>query len=305
MSRGTRFLAMSERVHFTLKFDGEAFEDHTIEISDLAPALIALQELVETANAQINNGRTRVSLKVKATSEGSFGIDIQAFESLIDQTVDFFSGKHVVALGGVVLVLGLMKNGGVGLLELLRRLQGKKPKAIKEIGDDLVEITLPDGTTIRSAKKTIEIYQSVPVRKAAYRFVKPLEREGIDKIEVIKEDQVVAQVNKEDLPGFFVPQDDSEPLESVRETVLRIKALWFDGGHKWRFSEGGQTFAAVIKDEKFLEQIMVQDQAVHASDLLRVNLKQTQIKTEQGFKLVYEILEVKEHIRGARQTALL
>jgi hypothetical protein len=43
---------------FLLKYEGDALVDHSIDVTDLAPALLGLSELVDEANHVINNDRT-------------------------------------------------------------------------------------------------------------------------------------------------------------------------------------------------------------------------------------------------------
>lgn len=47
-------------------YDGPALQDHTMEVADLAPALLALANLIKTANYIINNGKSNISIKVNA-----------------------------------------------------------------------------------------------------------------------------------------------------------------------------------------------------------------------------------------------
>ena len=48
--------SMSESKGFRIKYDGEALADHSIEINDLAPALIAVSDLIQEANSMANKG---------------------------------------------------------------------------------------------------------------------------------------------------------------------------------------------------------------------------------------------------------
>jgi len=72
---------MSE-ARLTFVFDGPAVQNGTIDVQALAPALLALGDLIQTANAEINGEKAQISVRVNATAQGSFEVDIQLFQSL-------------------------------------------------------------------------------------------------------------------------------------------------------------------------------------------------------------------------------
>lgn len=58
--------------NLTLVFEGSGVEKGEIDVQDLAPALLALGDLIQSANDVINGKRAKVSVCVRATAEGSF-----------------------------------------------------------------------------------------------------------------------------------------------------------------------------------------------------------------------------------------
>ena len=59
---------------FTIAYDGPALQDGAMEVRDLAPALLALGQLLDAANATLNGDAAKIKLQVKATGTGSFEI---------------------------------------------------------------------------------------------------------------------------------------------------------------------------------------------------------------------------------------
>ena len=70
-----------------------------MSIKDLAPALLAVGELFDAANAILNEDAAKVEAHVKATSEGSFEVALEFVQTgLLDQAINLFSGDPVTAI---------------------------------------------------------------------------------------------------------------------------------------------------------------------------------------------------------------
>jgi len=61
---------------FQIIYDGPALENSTMDVKDLAPALLALGEAIEQANFSTNHQKASVVLNVRASFKtGCFGIE--------------------------------------------------------------------------------------------------------------------------------------------------------------------------------------------------------------------------------------
>jgi len=78
--------------NLTLVFDGSGVEKGEIDVQDLAPALLALGDLIQSANNVINGDRAKISVCVRATAEGSFEVDLSIVQSLLETTKSIFAG---------------------------------------------------------------------------------------------------------------------------------------------------------------------------------------------------------------------
>lgn len=65
---------MSEE-KFTLIFDGAALQTHEMDVRNLGQALIAMGDLIQAANAEVNGSSTQVEVKVKAHTAGSYEVE--------------------------------------------------------------------------------------------------------------------------------------------------------------------------------------------------------------------------------------
>ena len=295
---------MADNETFLIRYDGDALRDHTIDADDLASALLGLNEFIEEGNRVVNDGRASIRLRVKATNPGCFQVAIIANQSLIDHAVDLLTNRDVQAVGALLGILGFTARDLVkGAIEIVRRLGGKKPRSVKQLGDNLIELELPDGTKLTTTKDAWEITVSKKARKGLYRMVKPLEKPGIDSFEVretsFSEEIVTVSISKDEAPAFVPPELVQQVLATgERDTVVRILSLWFKPDNKWKFSEGGNSFSAVVTDAEFLGRIARDEISFKATTLWKVHLKQTQLRTPAGLKSEYEVTRVGEPLES-------
>ena len=121
-------------IHFSIKYDGPALSSHQMDVKELAPALMALSDMLEEANKAIFNDIDKVRVNVKGNfKSGSFGIDIIAVQNITQQIVSLFSGPEATAAANLTTLLngiGIL-GGGAGLSGLIKWLGGRKPNVIK------------------------------------------------------------------------------------------------------------------------------------------------------------------------------
>ena len=56
--------------NFSLIFEGSAVENGEMDVKDLAPSLLALGELIQAANAEINGEKARIGCQIAGNEEG-------------------------------------------------------------------------------------------------------------------------------------------------------------------------------------------------------------------------------------------
>lgn len=62
---------------FSIKYDGPALADHTMNAKDLGSALLAISSLCQEANRVLTGEDANVEVQVTATGEGSFEIGLE------------------------------------------------------------------------------------------------------------------------------------------------------------------------------------------------------------------------------------
>src|SRR6266568_6643178 len=140
---------MPAESEFTVVYDGDALRDGSIDVRDLAPALLGLGDLVGETNREVTGGQVAVVLRVRSEFErGSFHVNFD-IEQLHDRFVQIFSGPDATAWSTFLTLLGI--SGVFGLFQLVKRAKGRKPRTVVEIeqtnklriqfeGDEPVEV---------------------------------------------------------------------------------------------------------------------------------------------------------------------
>ncbi|MDZ4123372.1 MAG: hypothetical protein U1E02_04220, partial [Hydrogenophaga sp.] len=98
---------MSAKFHFSIKYDGPTLASHQMDVRELAPALIALSELLEHANKAAYPDANEVRVNVQGNFKGgSFGVDLIAVQTVAQQIVSLLNGDDATAASNLLGILG-------------------------------------------------------------------------------------------------------------------------------------------------------------------------------------------------------
>jgi hypothetical protein len=304
--------------NFSLIFEGPAVDSGAIDVQDLAPSLLALEHLIQVANAELNGNSAQVAVKVKTTRSGSFEVDMAVVQSLVEQTatlLDALSGhKEGIAaastLADVILKVGGAAMGAVvttggGLFAFLKWLSERRPEKIGPVGGD-VHVHIGD-TVFVTNRQTIVLAENREVREQARKLVGTLENRGIERLSAQRSGAKRLTIEKSEVAYFDLPDGAEETLEdSERVMWLQIDSLSFKEGNKWRMTDGGEPFYAVLEDVDFLSRIAKGEVAFSKADDLHCRVRETQTRTASGqLRKERTITRVIEHRPGAKQLRLL
>lgn len=291
---------------FHVVFDGPALVEHRMDVRDLAPALIAMADLFTAANKEINGEASSIRVHVNASFKaGSFGIDLVATQHLLAHIRDILSGWGANAVcNGYTIMTMVGFVGGGGLIDLLRRLKGRRPVQVQQSGR-LTTVHFSEAESIEIDSRVMKLYHNRIVRTSLEKVVSPLEREGITDFGIMIDNEITLQLHDGEL-GVLSAAAVETAAEVVSDTtshkMLQIESLTFKNGQKWRVHDGIATFHASIEDKDFLKKIEA-GKRFGKGDVLMVDLRQVQ--SVDGGRLTNEstILKVLEHREPLQQSA--
>jgi hypothetical protein len=292
---------MTAKVHFSIKYDGPALASHQMDVRELAPALIALSDLLEHANKAAYPDASEVRVNVQGNFKGgSFGVDLIAAQTMAQQIVSLLSGEEATAAANLLALLGglgLLGSGGV--IGLIKWLKGRKPSSIRTVGDKVIfELTESEHTESFEVDLIAgRLYQTRVVRQTLAKVVKPLERDGVDVFACGKDGVTESVITSSERVWFDMAASEADVVsDTVRENVLlQIESAVFKDDNKWRFHDGSTAFFAEIADQAFIQRINSRDERFGKGDVLIADLRIIQSVTDNGLKQEYRIERVLDH----------
>ncbi|MBR1151098.1 hypothetical protein [Bradyrhizobium sp. JYMT SZCCT0428] len=298
-----------------------------MDVADLAPALLALGELIKRANYAVNGDASKVNLIVQSDFEHKcFQVNLELVQSILSTIGSFLTDEHTLKsaqnIAGLLGLIGVPTTA-IGLFAYLVRRKGKEVESVTPLAGDETTIATSDshGTVAVKFKgdgdgNTVVVNQNVyllgedpVVRDYAAKVVSPLKRKGIDTLQFNPETPA---------KGVLITKSDAEAIISGRAQLKETEEETFEPqpivahlqisrpdfepkAHIWRFRYGDRTISVDIGETEIAEQVRARG-SVGLADTWRVRMLVTEKRTTGGnYKNEYKIAEVLEFIPAPRQ----
>lgn len=300
---------MDDMTQFRVTYDGPALATHQMDVRELAPALLAMADLLECSVRALHADRAKSQINVRGSFKvGSFSVEFTTSVSFVQAAKDIFSGDGVTAIANATAVLTALgfaaKSGYSGVAQVLQWLRGRRITDVQMTEERRVSLHADEDALVVDYPVLV-LLRDIPVRQAFDRALAPLDREGIDTFAAGDDSSFAVIVREHERRFFCAPNGEDEPLlEDTRTIAFSIVSLAFKEDNKWRLSDGNSTISARISDAKFHSSVDANESSFSKGDLLICEVKVTQWHTQNGAKTDYEVTRVIEHRRAAKQISL-
>lgn len=303
--RQRKLMDMSQ---FRITYDGPALETSEMDVRELAPALLAVGDLLEASTKALCGDQVRPQVSVRGSFKtGSFGIDFTLATSLASKMRELFAGNEATAVANAIAILGALgivaEAGKRGLLSVLKWVRGRQIERV-QINESSATLFV-DGDQLEIELSVLALLRDVSVREATVRVLQPLEREGITMFAAGTNTDATVVITDNEIGWFSAPpQSDVLLLDETRKMAFSIVSLAFKDDNKWRLYDGAATIHATIADSEFLSRVDHNLVSFAKGDVLVCRVHVRQWQTPTGAKTEYEVVQVLEHRAAARQIPL-
>lgn len=301
---------MTDMSTFRVTYDGPALEASQMDVRELAPALLAVGELLESATHALYGDSVKPQIDVRGSFKtGSFGIEFVLSADWISRVRDILAGSDVTAATNALAILGALgwaakKAVTPGLFAVLAWLRGRKITRVETLENSAVLHV--DTESIEIELRVLTLLRDVSVRNGCAKVLQPLESAGISSFTVGDDEGSVAhRVEADQRAWFAMPVVEDELLiDEVRRMAFSIVSLAFKDDNKWRLHDGSNTVHAAISDTGFLTKVDTSQINFAKGDMLLCEVRIRQWQTMSGAKTDYEVVRVLEHRTPGRQLSL-
>ncbi|WP_340449109.1 hypothetical protein [Bifidobacterium mongoliense] len=229
----------------------------------LAPALLDMADAIEAAKSLVSP-KSKIELKVQATKEGSF--DIQLILQAIGDFANSTDGQAIsflVSIGGVGLVAIIVEAVKFAAKKINKgepRVVESKPVEADDgttFSEEKITVEYPDGERVIFHKTAMHIAQNAKfVNSMGKALAGPASQQGVDGAEISSTD-----IRQNVDSGTARTMAEWEPSEKIvdefdnRMTVQPVDAH-FRTGKRWHVTAGaGTDYVVDIEDGNFLKSV--------------------------------------------------
>ncbi|KGF32933.1 hypothetical protein [Hoylesella buccalis] len=277
-----------------LKFEGQT---SSIDAGTLINVLMQYQSVAQEANRIYGGGAQEIKIQVNAIEKGSFIIDLEIVQNVIQQLFSKASVEYIVALTGIITFS----------YKAYKKLKGKPIKT----EDDKKKIS--SLSVNGDMNVNINVYNNRATREAISKSIQAADDDAsVEGFSVKdKEENVIVAFSRDEFKEYKYDDFDTEedvPEERIvdSDATLIIVGLNFEKGTRWQFMYDGFKISIIVKDDALMRKID-EGERFGKGDSIRVKLRKIQ-KYNKEYRAYenksYKIIEFYEHIIPPQQTEL-
>lgn len=277
-----------------LKFEGQT---SSIDAGTLINVLMQYQSVAQEANRIYSGGTQEIKIQVNAIEKGSFIIDLEIVQNVIQQLFSKASVEYIAALTGIITFS----------YKAYKKLKGKPIKT----EDDKKEIS--SLSVNGDINVNINVYNSRATREAISKSIQAADDDAsVEGFSVKdKEENAIVAFSRDEFKEYKYDDFDTEediPEERIidSEATLIIVGLNFEKGARWQFMYDGFKIPIIVKDDALMRKID-EGERFGKGDSIRVKLRKIQ-KYNKEYRAYenksYKIIEFYEHIIPPKQTEI-
>ena len=292
---------MAESV-LTVAFGGPTSARGRIAVRDLAPALLALDEIVADASILVDPDRKAAMLSIDRIETGSPTIHLMLS---IAEHADRLTNLLAPAASTVLADVHDVVTGPRGLLQLTRAVRNRAIVQCDPAAEPgVTRVLLQDDEALEARDEAIELYLDRGARRNANAVIRPLRRLAFETLEVSSPTSRPTLITELDADAFDLPPTEPVCTETEVEMLVDVAAPAFPSNNKWRLSNGtAGSFWSTIGDGAFLNRVNA-GEPFRKGDSLRCLFKITRRETTLGPQIEHHVVEVRQHIARGQQLRL-
>jgi hypothetical protein len=262
-------------IETVIRYDGPALTEHEIDVQELAPALLALADMIQLANRKFNGDATSMRVTVKADIEQRcFQLHIHIFQSLLQHAQHVFGTAEYKTAKEIAEFLDLIFPGGVvgGIFAFWKALAKRRKEGMSQTnliaeqrgGQTIINNFYGDGSSLTVRNEVYDLATDPEVAELGKRVMKPLEQPGYDTLTFHEKatDKPVIQVNKDEASAFIEsppllsPPEAASPEDDLHNNIrviVFVKTQRNEGRAQWELKWAGRAELVSMDDTEWLE----------------------------------------------------